>query len=241
MRAAALAALEQVPMFATHSCPEDTFISSRLWLARTDPDAENRQVADRLWDVYGHGLNPQYLDQLLPLLSIAESAMRSSVATALAAGVKELQPDNAQTLLKRLFVAFVDALPAVAQKEGKIKDPASNTRSGVALTLQASAEDGVLSQDDVIAVFDFLLKTALTDPNTEVRQQLVQAGVDIINTHPTESINLLMPKFDSVLTSSQEQKVREAVVVFLGAVGQHLPEESPKVSSIVDSLIEGKK
>eukprot|EP00698_Gefionella_okellyi_P016583 TRINITY_DN4753_c0_g1_i1.p1 TRINITY_DN4753_c0_g1~~TRINITY_DN4753_c0_g1_i1.p1 ORF type:complete len:2587 (+),score=586.43 TRINITY_DN4753_c0_g1_i1:38-7798(+) len=238
VRFAALTALERTPQFFTRACTQSNYLSARLFLARTDPDSENAQVADRLWDAYGYGLERAYSQEILPLLSHTDALVRQCAATTLAAGLKELHLP-ADELLKQLFVLYANSLPGVARPDtsGKSKDPAANTRSGVALALQACAEDGILVDADVAAVFDFVLLHALVDNNADVRQQMIQASIDIINTHPVASVQLLMSKFEGQI-SSPEQRIREAVVVFLGAVARHLPANSPKVTSIMDSLID---
>ena len=61
---------------------------------------------------------------------------------------------------------------------------------------------------------------------------MVQAGVDIINAHSAVSIERLLPVLQKYMTST-DPRLREGVVVLLGAVGRHLPHNSPMVLSFL--------
>lgn len=65
----------------------------------------------------------------------------------------------------------------------------------MALTLGALST--VARGDHLQAAYGFLINEALLDPSDDVRQQLVQAGLDLMSEQPAEvSVNLLLPIFE---------------------------------------------
>lgn len=72
---------------------------------------------------------------------------------------------------------------------------------------------------------------------------MVDAGCAIINEHGADNVALLLPIFENYLDrkSADEERydlVREGVVIFMGALAKHLSPDSPKISDIVERMLE---
>ncbi|KAL3681502.1 hypothetical protein R1sor_024458 [Riccia sorocarpa] len=72
---------------------------------------------------------------------------------------------------------------------------------------------------------------------------MVEAGVAIIDKQGKDNVGLLLPIFENYLDkkSADEERydlVREGVVIFLGALAKHLSKDDPKVSLILERLLE---
>lgn len=81
------------------------------------------------------------------------------------------------------------------------------------------------------------------DANPGVRDKMADAGVAIINEHGKDNVALLLPIFENYLDrkSADEERydlVREGVVIFMGALAKHLSPDSPKISDIVERMLE---
>src|SRR5437868_5008366 len=95
-------------------------------------------------------------------------------ATAIAAGYKECKVNVSETL-RSVFTLYEENLPFVDQKV----DTFWEMRSGIALLIGATSV--IVTQRELPEVFQFLIGTALYDQHDQVRPQLVQAGIDLIN------------------------------------------------------------
>jgi hypothetical protein len=89
----------------------------------------------------------------------------------------------------------------------------------------------------------YLFDDLQADANPGVRDKMADAGVAIINEHGKDNVALLLPIFENYLDrkSADEERydlVREGVVIFMGALAKHLSPDSPKISDIVERMLE---
>ncbi|KXZ48792.1 hypothetical protein GPECTOR_25g376 [Gonium pectorale] len=234
VRAAALAALPSVPALAEGMLPEaDEAAAALLWLAAHDAGSEeNASAASALWDSCGAALSRGALFRLVELLSSEARDVQASAGAGLAAGLQ--LPAHAG--------AVADVLSAVVA----LYDPEAplTSRLGVAAALHGLAP--VLGDAQVNPALDFLIGQGLADPEERVREEMVAAGMSVLEVHGAGHAPRLLPLFESHLerggrggSEAQERfdLVREGVVVLLGTIARHLPPAEPKRAAALDLLL----
>lgn len=121
-----------------------------------------------------------------------------------------------------------------------------NWRRGVASALKHSRTLESLSPELLVLVFKFLCEQAIYDPNSDIYDRFLQAGIEVLNhrgggaaTSPLQTL------LESYLSSAQPQterqhRARQSVVVFLGTLAQHLIGGSNYAAAdrIMDKLLE---
>ena len=160
-------------------------------------------------------------------------------ATAIASGYKECKVDVSETL-RSVFTLYEENLPFIDQKV----DTFWEMRSGIALLIGAAST--IVTQRELPEIFQFLIGTALYDQHDQVRQQLVQAGIDLINAAAASGADLsasVLPIFEKYLEQPSDNepetdRIREAVVVFMGGAARSLSTNDPKLKVIISKLIE---
>ncbi|EFJ34482.1 hypothetical protein SELMODRAFT_230367 [Selaginella moellendorffii] len=236
VRVACLSSTRSVPVFAKGAVPHNAVVASALWIALYDPEKVVADIAEDIWDLYGHDLGNDYAAGILGALSHVNLNVRQAAATALAAAMEEY-PSSTQETLSALFTLYSRDLPS----EGNQVDPGWPGRQGVALALEAAAD--ILTAKDLPVLSTFLISRALADTNSDVRSKMVEAGVAIIDRHGKDSIAVLLPIFENYLSRKavDEERydlVREGVVVFMGALAKHLSQDDPKILVILERLLE---
>ncbi|KAF8392098.1 hypothetical protein HHK36_022440 [Tetracentron sinense] len=196
---------------------------------------EVAEVAEDIWDRYGYDFGTDY-SGLLKALSHVNYNVRLAAAEAIAAALDE-NPETIQEALLALFSLYIRDVDSA----GNNVDSGWLGRQGIALALHSAAD--VLRTKDLPVVMTFLLSRSLADPNTDVRERMINAGIMVIDKHGGENISLLFPIFENYLNkkASNEEKydlVREGVVIFTGALAKHLAKDDPKVHAVVEKLLD---
>eukprot|EP00250_Pteridium_aquilinum_P013931 c21667_g1_i1 orf=228-8111(+) len=235
VRAACLFAIKFVPALKKRAVPHDPALATTLWMAFHDPEKSNAEAAEEVWDLYSHDLGKDFTG-LFTALSHVNYNVRLAASHGLTSAMDDL-PSSVQETLSTLFSLYVKYLPTVY---GDL-DPTWPARQGVALALCAAAD--VLTMNDLRVVATFLISRALGDPNMEVRARMVDAGIAIIDKQGKDNVGLLLPIFENYLDKKATDEelydlVREGVVVFMGALAKHLATDDPKISVIVEKLLE---
>lgn len=68
-------------------CPREEDVIAPLWLARFDPDPDNAELADGVWEYCEAQLGPAFVPPLARLLSSPHLDIRRAAASALPAGI----------------------------------------------------------------------------------------------------------------------------------------------------------
>ena len=263
VRAAALAALLAAPPVLDPAAPEGTTL---LFLARHDPDEDNRATAEDVWKAYG--LDDAVAETIppatiLPYLSHDAAAVRDAAVGAFAESVAALDSGVAPVLAK-LFAAFSACSPrqedkddgddpfAAMERKKAASFPGEENkdlgkpygRAAIARALGAVAPS--LTARDLPLVTTFLTKV-LGDQDELVRDAAMTGGRAMIDLHGAEHVQQLLGVYEgyfdrgaaagSGLSESQNDFVRQGVVVFLGALACHLPREDPKIRQILSRLV----
>lgn len=99
----------------------------------------------------------------------------------------------------------------------------------------------------VISFFQFLIQAeALGDRHSDVRRRMLEAGALIIQLHGKSTLPGLISTFEDYLGAKPSgtdtgDHIRQAVVILLGAVAQHLQKSDSRVKDVVSRLIEALK
>ncbi|GLC46160.1 hypothetical protein PLESTB_001196200 [Pleodorina starrii] len=240
VRAAALAALPCLPLLAEPGLlpPGDDATAALLWLARSDVGSEdNAAAAAALWEAAGVQLGTGALFRLTEMLASEAADVQYSAAAGLAAGL-EVHPEAVSDVLAAVVALYDPAAPLIG-------------RVGVAVALRSIAPR--LGDSDVNPALDFLIGRGLADEEEKVREEMVAAGMSILDSHGALHAPRLLPLFESHLdrkgrggggggggADEEEARfdlVREGVVVLLGTIARHLPPSDPKRAAALDLLM----
>ncbi|CAI7810608.1 unnamed protein product [Closterium sp. NIES-54] len=240
VREACLEAVKYIPTLAAGKAPQVPYVACAIWMAQYDPEPENAEAAEMVWDMYGHQLGPEYALDLIDSLGNPSQEVRLAAAEAMAAAMDEYRSTIHASLTSLFWLYLREAPPQTAMWRPQ-DDATWHRREGMALAMRAAAD--VLTTKELPLVATFLISKALADPNEEVRRRMVEAGSAIINRHGKENVGLLLPIFENYLDRKADNEhsydlVREGVVVFLGALAKHLAPEDPKVALILARLLE---
>uniref|UniRef100_A0A7N0VHG6 TOG domain-containing protein n=1 Tax=Kalanchoe fedtschenkoi TaxID=63787 RepID=A0A7N0VHG6_KALFE len=235
VRLACLNAIKCIPSVANRCVPQNVEVATSIWIALHDPDKSVAEMAEDIWDRYGHEFGTDY-SILFKALSHINYNVRVAAAEALAAALDE-NPDSIQESLSTLFSLYIHD---IGLGEDNV-DPGWLGRQGISLALHSAAD--VLRTKDLPVVITFLISRALADSNADVRGRMINAGILIIDKHGRDNVSLLFPIFENYLNkkSSDEEKydlVREGVVIFTGALAKHLAKNDPKVLAVVEKLLD---
>jgi HEAT repeat protein len=237
VRMACLIAIKCIPAVTNRVLSQDVEVATSIWIALHDPEKFVAELAEDIWDRYGHEFGTDY-SGLFKALSHVNYNVRVAAAEALAAALDE-KPDSIQESLSTLFSLYIRDVGL----GGDNVDAGWLGRQGIALALHSSAD--VLRTKDLPVVITFLISRALADANADVRGRMINAGIMIIDKHGKDNVSLLFPIFENYLNkkaqASDEEKydlVREGVVIFTGALAKHLAKDDPKVHAVVEKLLD---
>lgn len=101
--------------------------------------------------------------------------------------------------------------------------------------------------DNLEPFFKFLINDeALGDRHPDVRKDMLQAGNAVIDLHGPARLAELIATFEEYLGKSQpanetQDFIKEAIVILFGRLAKHLDPSDPRVSSIVERLVDALK
>lgn len=241
---------------------ENPLLTSRLFFACFDTDAANQSIAKAVWELTESSITPLFAGQLLVLLNHAHTNVRESAALAIADGMQQF-PETITPIINNLKAQFLSSLPQPmesldefgipkvrrpGQGEPKEEPETYLPRCGVGLCLEKSVLAATFSKVNVMDVMSFVIEHGLGDSNANVRTQMRKTGIQVVDAFGgganTTPLLVVFEKFLDTKPSKDSKELliydhqREGVVVCLGALAKHMDKTDPKVSSIVDSLIE---
>ncbi|KDO30185.1 hypothetical protein SPRG_22144 [Saprolegnia parasitica CBS 223.65] len=241
-------------------------LSTILFVARFDNDAENKTLAEAIWPLSDAALTKETVmgPILLPLLRHAHANVRDAAAAALATGMKQF-PDTIAPTLKGIQSAFLQHVPAKGDAEATLDafgapvvrrhndmeaDESMSTvlpRLGAGACMEHCAKTEILSREHVMSCVQFILSFGLGDMHHSVRASMRKAGVQMMDSYGAVYTNGLLTLLEARIevpaanASPKELEAydhkREGVVVCLGSLAKHMDKADPKVSSIVHQLL----
>lgn len=223
-----------------------------LWLACHDVDEENARLAEKAWEENGLDVPESFADSLIALLEHKITYVRESCARALAAATEQ-HPEQVSSVVTKLcqlykqrnkvLVPEYDRFGMVIESTKNRQDP-WQTRAAVAVALRHQAPH--LQGSDVPLFFEFAIDgQALGDRSEEVRPKMLEAANAIIDLHGKQHLSKLIAMFEAFFSNSAgstaDDGITEAVVILLGREARHLDPKDPRVSKVVDRLIDALK
>ncbi|ODV96908.1 hypothetical protein PACTADRAFT_1492 [Pachysolen tannophilus NRRL Y-2460] len=225
--------------------------SNELWIACHDNNENNASIALTIWKESNFKLDETSTTQLIQYLGSKDSGLRLSVAKAISEATKLIGTVFDKTLDALLeYYRFyekpeppkLDEFGLVIQSSISDQKDRWEERSGVALSLKFLSP---LFKDtsSVVKVFEFLIvEKALGDKEPIVRQELQEAGIEVINLNGFKNIESLVPIFEACLSekdvgSKVQDNIRESVIILYGALARHLDSSDPRLTKIIDRLI----
>lgn len=224
--------------------------SSEIWINVHDDDANISEIASTIWQDNEFEITPDAPVQLLKFAGDKNPGIRLSIAQAIASAVKANASIFSESLdsLISLYKEKENPPPLKKDEYGLVirtkvdQKDCWEERSTVALTL-LYLSPLFNDQGEIEKVFKFFVnEEALGDKEPLVRQELQEAGVEIIKSHGLENIEVLIPIFEACLAekdngTKKQDNIRECVIILYGAIGRHLDPSDERLNLIVDRLI----
>ena len=209
------------------------YLHSTLYLLAHDAEESVRAKANEVLEKCAFDVNDLNWDQLVECLMHENQEVRKACGLALASVVKADPAGNASDVVGKLKALYTDNKGF----EGNVL-----ARSGVALALAAVAE--VMTKRELIVLFPFLVsdkEQGLSDPDEDVRSQMQQAGLKMLEVHGQDSMELLHPMLQNQLNKPdtgtwQNDLLKEGTVILLATLAKFLPKGDPKVKEVLDRL-----
>ena len=224
--------------------------SPEIFICRFDSDSSIRETADFIWEFSKFTISNDLMDKLLSFFNQQDDNLRIFTASAFASGALYLEGDYPGSVKKYLGVLMefyrgkAAPLEAILDEFGLVVVPASERRdpweerSTTAIALREIGSNLTENTDFVVDIIKFLVEEGpLGDRKLVVRQEMKEAGVDIITLHGAKRSEELIPIFEHALTSKIETTTKENVVILYGTLARHLDPDDPRIRTIVNRLL----
>ncbi|RWS09505.1 Translational activator GCN1-like protein [Dinothrombium tinctorium] len=221
-------------------------LTQRIWISLYDPSEKCALKARNIWQRCDLKTNTDLCSSLISDLLEADSVLRQSIAGATEALLNEY-PDQVDSVVSNLMDLYKQEYKLPVASIDSFGRPVNDTqvdtyepRLGVALVLTKIAP--LISSAMIPQLAHFFVPLALSDRNEIVRNQMLEAGIAIVDLNGKNCTNLLLNVFEKYLDeapdNSANDAVRRSVVILMGTLARHLDKEDPKVKPIVAKLIE---
>ncbi|CCK71195.1 Gcn1p KNAG_0G01370 [Huiozyma naganishii CBS 8797] len=224
--------------------------SPEVFICRFESDAGNRELADFIWEFSHFTVTEELLKSLLNFFDKDDSGLRLFVARAYAAATFALEKEDS-ALLKSSIGMLMDfykgkakPLEDVIDEFGLVTISASDRkdtwqdRSTAAIALKELSVGLKDDTEDVVDIIKFLIQDGpLGDTSALVRQEMKEAGIEVIALHGAEKSEELIPIFEQSLTSKTSTTIKENVIILYGTLARHLQKDDPRIHTIVDRLL----
>lgn len=219
-------------------------IIRRLWIAKYDVSAENRILANDLWDSTNLEFPVSLIEDVLSDIIHPELCIQKAAACSL---VPILMQDTSLVcgVLKKLLETYNEKLTLIPPKLDQFDreiEPAIDQwspRRGVAVAISQIAK--FFSVDDVNNVIQFMVSRGLGDREEVVHKEMLAAALTIVDLHGKETIVNLLPVFEDFLDKAPKSQsfdnIRQAVVILMGSLARHLEKDDKRIEPIVRRLI----
>jgi len=224
--------------------------SAEIFICRFDSEANNREVADFIWEFSKFVIDDDILSSLISLFNQEDSGLRLFAARAFASASIYLENENKNSLRNSLEMlmtfykekaapleAIMDDYGLVAVAASDRKDPWQD-RSTAAIAFKELSNDIPEEDTYVVDLVKFLIEDgALGDRELLVRQEMKEAGIEIITLHGAKKSEELIPIFENTLTSNIETTVKENVIILYGTLARHLEANDARMETIINRLL----
>jgi hypothetical protein len=221
--------------------------SEEIWLACHDDLEENVELGLEIWEESGFEVSNSSPYKLLPFLHSPDKQLRRAAARALTQAIK-LQPSTVNEILSNLKATYIElAKPRVPQldeygmpKKTDLSDP-WEARNGIALAFKELSP--VFPEDLLDSFLSYLIERGpLGDQNPSVREEMIEAAINMISLHGNNKVETLMKSFEQTLEAPDKgsefgDRVNEAVIILYGALARHLKPGDERLPKVVDRLL----
>ncbi|KMY91456.1 uncharacterized protein Dsimw501_GD28194 [Drosophila simulans] len=217
-------------------------IIKRIWVAKHDPEEENRELALFLWNTAKFPL-PGYVD-IIDDITHSETCIQKSASESL---IPLLAGDEVviKCVIKKLFSIYkakLALLPPVLDQFDREIEPAIDQwepRRGVAIAFSTIAF--LLSIEDINDIMNFMVSQGLGDREDVVHKEMLATALKIVDLHGNKAIVNLLPVFEDFLDKAPKSQsydnIRQAVVILMGSLARHLEKDDKRIDPIVKRLI----
>ncbi|KAJ3022842.1 translational activator of GCN4 [Thoreauomyces humboldtii] len=226
---------------------------TRVWVARFDEQDTIKEHAEALWtETNGDSsLELEQLDNVVQLVGHEVAAVRRSAGHAMC-GVLSHNPNAVSTKLEDLYAIYAKkvALPEPEYDGYGMVIPESlnrpdewEARAGVASALQACVPI-ITALEPLTRLYHFLIEgEALGDRNETVQRAMLSAGLSAANASGKVFVRELLDVIDQYLSrpadaSEVHDRIREACVILMGTLAQHLDAADPMIPEVIGKLME---
>ncbi|KAL3236074.1 Gcn1p [Nakaseomyces bracarensis] len=221
--------------------------SPAIFICRFDSDDNNRELANFIWEFNKFEILPELLDGLLALFNQEDSGLRLFLARAFAYATYNITTGNGLSIALDMLMRFYDEkskpLTAILDEFGLVVVPASQRkdvweeRSTTAIAFK-ELSPGLPEEDStIIDIIKFLVNGPLGDREPIVRQEMKEAGIEIINEHGSKKSAELVPVLESALDQTKDINIKENVIILYGTLARHLEQNDPRIDSIIKQLL----
>ncbi|KAK9377986.1 armadillo-type protein [Kockiozyma suomiensis] len=189
---------------------------------------------------------------MLEYLENLDAPIRSAISRAIRDALDELS-DQHPSLFHDFLSAAIEIYKESAKPPATIynefgmvakssldqKDP-WEVRSGIATTYKEIAP--IFPESELVSFVAFLIEDgALGDKEPNVRQEMQDAGISILNLHAKSSVDVLMPIIEKCLGakhngSEEQNRIKESAIVLYGTLARHLDDDT-RLPPIIERLI----
>ena len=221
--------------------------SREVWIACHDEDEENAELAVAIWEENRLGVEEALVFQMLDYLRSTHRPTRIAAARALGEAI-EANPSTfaeAMDFLQKTYSQEAKPLLTKRDKFGIIvkADLTDHweVRSGIAIAFKALTK--VFQTAAIVPFTRFLIDQGpFADRNGQVRNEMVEAGTNIVSTRGGESLEPLMRLFEEILDAPDQATqeldwINEAVVVLYGSLARHLQVGDARVQTVISKLL----
>ncbi|XP_075992954.1 lethal (3) 80Fj [Anticarsia gemmatalis] len=225
-------------------------LTKRLLVATFDVSADNQKLAEELWSklplAQQWSREPELVELMLGEVQHPAEPLQRAAAAALAQLVqRSADPAAPDHVLQRLQDIYSDKLPMIPAKLdqfGHVVEEAVDEwtgRRGVGLALVALAPR--LPAAAVPPAMRFFVERALADRHDQVRDQMLNAAMAIVDLHGKETLSSQLPVFENFLDKAPKSggydAVRQCVVLLVGSLARHLEPKDPRIKPITLRLV----
>ncbi|KAK9324958.1 armadillo-type protein [Lipomyces orientalis] len=226
--------------------------SNELWIACHDENELNAKVANSIWDENDLDIDEATPIKMLPFLENSDTQIRNATSRAIADALEQEMSDK-PTMFRDVLHALMELYRERAKPPATIYDEFGmvvkssleqrdpwEVRSGIASTLKEIAP--TFPESELCDFVRFLVDDGpLGDKDANVRQQMQEAGVLILNLHAKNQVDSLMPMLEACLSakhtgSDVQDRVKECAIILYGTLARHLDDDA-RLPPIIDRLI----
>lgn len=226
----------------------DIDYSVHIWIACQDEEDENAEMALAIWQEHDFTVTEEMIDSIPDFLYSPAQSTRVAASKALAQALIQVG-SKTDEILSRLQDSYrSEAQPLVPKRnkfgivqKGELVDQWEK-RSGIALAFKQLSS--VLSTASLMPFMTFLVSEGpLSDRQTVVREQMVNAGTEAVANRGKEQLEPFMSLFEKVLqgpdkATQEADWVNEAVIVLYGSVARHLPDGDKRTQNVISKLLQ---